>query len=102
MASETQDISRILGQIEGRLAEHSARFDHIDTRLDQVNSDMAEGFRQVNADMAEGFRQVNSDMTEGFRHGSNRTDRLLLAIFGVGGGIIGALIGLLITLIVRG
>ena len=38
MASETQDISRVLGQIEGRLNEHSRRFDDVDARFDRMDA----------------------------------------------------------------
>ncbi len=86
MASETQDISRVLGQIEGRLdeqsarmAEHSSRLDGFSASLDQLRTDMTAGFQQVN----------------------NRIDRLMLAILAFGGGIIAILIGLLVTLNVR-
>ena len=77
MASETQNISRVLGQIEGRLNEQSARLAEHSGRFDRLEADITAGFRQVN----------------------DRVDRLLLA---VGGGILAVLIGLLITLIVRG
>ncbi len=79
MASETQGISRILGQIEGRLDEHSARLAEHSGRFDRLQTDMAAGFRQVN----------------------DRIDRLMLAVLAMGSGIIAVLIGLLVTLIVQ-
>ena len=80
MASETQNISRVLGQIEGRLNEQSARLAEHSGRFDRLEADITAGFRQVN----------------------DRVDWLLLAVVAVGGGILAVLIGLLITLIVRG
>ena len=76
MASETQDISRVLGQIEGRLSEHSRRFDAVDTRFDRMDAR---------------FDQLN-----------DRIDRLMLAVLAFGGGVIAVLVGLLVTLIVQG
>ena len=76
MASETQDISRVLGQIEGRLNEHSRRFDAVDARFDRMDAR---------------FDQLN-----------NRIDRLMLAVLAFGGGVIAVLLGLLVTLIVQG
>ena len=76
MASETQDISRILGQIEGRLNEHSRRFDDVDVRFDRMDAR---------------FDQLN-----------NRIDRLMLAVLAFGGGVIAVLLGLLVTLVVQG
>lgn len=90
MASETQDIARALGQLEGRATEQSSRLDELTTAVRQVNTDMGEGFRQVNTDMASGLQQVN-----------DRIDRLLLTVLAIGGGIIAALVGLIITLILR-
>jgi hypothetical protein len=76
MASETQDISRVLGQIEGRLNEHSRRFDDVDARFDRMDAR---------------FDQLN-----------NRIDRLMLAVLAFGGGVIAVLLGLLVTLVVQG
>ena len=76
MASETQNISRVLGQIEGRLNEHSRRFDDVDARFDRMDAR---------------FDQLN-----------NRIDRLMLAVLAFGGGVIAVLLGLLVTLIVQG
>ncbi len=76
MASETQNISRVLGQIEGRLNEHSRRFDDVDARFDRMDAR---------------FDQLN-----------NRIDRLMLAVLAFGGGVIAVLLGLLVTLVVQG
>ena len=76
MASETQNISRVLGQIEGRLNEHSRRFDDVDVRFDRMDAR---------------FDQLN-----------NRIDRLMLAVLAFGGGVIAVLLGLLVTLVVQG
>ena len=76
MASETQDISRVLVQIEGRLNEHSRRFDDVDARFDCMDAR---------------FDQLN-----------NRIDRLMLAVLAFGGGVIAVLLGLLVTLVVQG
>ena len=83
MASETQDISRVLGQIEGRLNEHSRRFDDVDARFDRMDA----RFDRMDAR----FDQLN-----------NRIDRLMLAVLAFGGGVIAVLLGLLVTLVVQG
>lgn len=75
MASTPSDpeILRQLGHLEGRMAEQS-------TVLQQLRADLTTGLAAVNA----------------------RIDRLLLANIALGGGLLGGLIGLIATLIVRG
>ncbi len=67
------ETERQLGRIEGRMAEQSAS-------LQQMRADLTAGLAAVNA----------------------RIDRLLLANIALGGGLLGGLIGLIATLIVRG
>ncbi len=67
------EAARQLGRIEGRMAEQSAS-------LQQMRADLTTGLAAVNA----------------------RIDRLLLANIALGGGLLGGLIGLIATLIVRG
>ena len=71
---DTPDTTeRDLGRLEGRVEEQGAR-------LDQFHADVTSGFQQVNA----------------------RIDRLLLAMSGVGGGMLAALVGIIITLLLQG
>ena len=67
------EAERQLGRIEGRIAEQSA------------------SLQQMRADLTAGLAAVNT-----------RIDRLLLANIALGGGLLGGLIGLIATLIVRG
>ena len=68
--------ARTLGYIEGRITELSAAI-----------QDLREGLQQVNQRIDVGLQQVNQ-----------RIDRLFLAILGMGGAILAALI----VLIIRG
>ena len=96
---DTPDTTeRDLGRLEGRVEEQGAR-------LDQLHAEMTAGFQQVNASinqtnarMDSGFQQVNARIDQL----NARIDRLLLAMLGVGGGMLAALVGIIITLILRG
>ncbi len=83
------------------MAEHS-------TLLHQLRSEMTSGFDQLRSEMTSGFDQLRSEMTSGSEHVNSRIDqlndrifRLMLAVIAVGGGVIAALVALLITLIVQ-
>ena len=78
--TDTQDLSRAVGRLEGRVNEHS-------TLLHQLRSDMTGGFEQMNAR---------------FDHLNDRIHQLMLAVIAIGGGVIAALVALIITLIVQG
>ena len=85
--ADTQDLARAIGQLEGRVAEHSVQ-------LHQLRSDMTSGFDQMNMR----FDQMNVR----FDQMNDRIHRLLLTVIAIGGGVIAALIAMLITLIVQG
>ena len=85
--TDTQDLSRAVGRLEGRVNEHS-------TLLHQLRSDMTGGFEQMNAR----FEQMNAR----FDHLNDRIHQLMLAVIAIGGGVIAALVALIITLIVQG
>jgi hypothetical protein len=74
------ETTRTLGYLEGRIAEQSVML-----------QDLKAGQQEANRRLDAGLAEVNL-----------RIDRLFLAIIGIGGGIIAALVGLVITLIVRG
>ena len=71
---------RTLGNLEGRMAEQSAL-------LHQLHADLTAGLQQVNGRID----QVNV-----------RIERLLLAVLAIGGGLLAALIGVIVALVVRG
>ena len=85
--ADTQELARAVGQLEGRVAEHSAM-------LQQLRSDITNGFDQVNAH----FDQMNAR----FDQMNDRIHRLLLTVIAIGGGVIAALVAMLITLIIQG
>ena len=108
MTQDTGDRTlddRTLGNLEGRVEELS-------TLVHQLHADMTAGFQQVNgrvdqlhADTTAGFQQVNGrvDQVNGrVDRLSGRLDRLILATWTVGGGMAAALVGVMVTLIVRG
>jgi hypothetical protein len=57
---------------------------------------------QVRADLTTGLQQVRTDMTTGLQQVNARIDRLMLAMLAIGGGLLVALIGIIVTLIVQG
>ena len=65
----------------------TAGFQQLNASLVQVNARMDSGFQQVNARID----QLNV-----------RIDRLLPAMLGIGGGVLVALVGIIITLLLRG
>ena len=80
------DIRHTLGYLEGRMDEQTALLQQIVTQIEQING----RFDQVNAR----FDQVNDriDRVNG------RIDKLYMVAFGMGSGIIAALIGVIVTL----
>ena len=97
---------RSLGNLEGRMAEQSALLHQLHADLTvglrQVNADLTSGLQQVNADLTSGLQQVNADLTSGLQQVNGRIDRLMLAMMAIGGGLVAALVGVIITLIVQG
>ena len=81
----------IPGYLEGRIAEQSAFLQELSRRIDS-------GLQAVNQGMDSGLQEVNQRMDSGLQAVNRRIDRLFLAILGVGGAILAALI----VLIVRG
>jgi uncharacterized coiled-coil protein SlyX len=81
----------IPGYLEGRIAEQSAFLQELSRRIDS-------GLQAVNQRMDSGLQEVNQRMDSGLQAVNRRIDRLFLAILGVGGAILAALI----VLIVRG
>jgi uncharacterized coiled-coil protein SlyX len=92
----------IPGYLEGRIAEQSAFLQELSRRIDSglqaVNQRMDSGLQEVNQRMDSGLQEVNQRMDSGLQAVNRRIDRLFLAILGVGGAILAALI----VLIVRG
>jgi hypothetical protein len=92
----------IPGYLEGRIAEQSAFLQELSRRIDSglqaVNQRMDSGLQEVNQRMDSGLQEVNQRMDSGLQEVNRRIDRLFLAILGVGGAILAALI----VLIVRG
>ena len=76
----TDATERDLGRLEGRVEEQRARL------------------KQLHADLTSGFQQVNARIDQL----SARIDRLLPAMLGIGGGVLAALVGIIITLLLRG
>ena len=99
----------VLDTLEGRVEELSAL-------VHQLHADMTAGFQQVRGEMATGLDRVNgrvdqvnggvdrlhADTTAGFQQVNGRIDRLILATWTIGGGMAEALVGVMVTLIVRG
>jgi DNA anti-recombination protein RmuC len=115
MASGTDE--RSLGNLEGRMAEQSALLHQIHadmttglqqvradmtTEIQQLRADLNTGLQQVRAESAAGLQQLHAEMTTGFQQVNSRIDRLMLAMLAIGGGLLVALIGIIVTLIVQG
>jgi predicted nucleic acid-binding Zn-ribbon protein len=87
MATEPDTTDRTLGYLEGRITEQAAA-------LQDMRQDLA-GLRQ---EVKTEFREVRQEMRDGFQDVTRRIDRMFLATWAIGGGIIAALV----VLIVRG
>ena len=90
----TNRLHESVQQLSGRVDQLSARVDQTNVRIDQLQSDMMAGFQQVNGR----FDQVSARMEQI----NGRIDRMSYMIVGVGGGVIAALVGLIVTLVVQG
>ena len=88
MATEPDTTDRTLGYPEGRITEQTAV-------LQDVRQDLAGLRQEVNT----GFQEVRQEMRDGLQEVNRRIDRMFLATsWAIGGGIIAALV----VLIVRG
>ena len=76
-----------INQLDDSLQQLIATFDELNARLDRLHADMIAGFQQVNGR----FDELNA-----------RIDRTSYVMVGVGGGVIAALVGLIVTLVVQG
>ena len=98
------DIGRTLGYLEGRMDEQSALLQQIVTQMEQFNARLDQtnaGFNEVYAR----FNQVDARFNQvdaRLNRVNDRIDRLYLAAFGIGTGVIVGLIGVVVTLIVKG
>ena len=86
-AGQAEEQSQAINQLDDTLQQLIATFDELDARLDRLHADMMAGFQQLNAR----FDELNA-----------RLDRTSYVIMGVGGGVIAALVGLIVTLVVQG
>ena len=84
------------------MAEQSALLHQLHAGHQQLRTDMTAGFQQANADLNTGLQQLRADMTTGLQQVNARIDRLMLAMLAIGGGLLVALIGIIVTLIVQG
>ncbi len=87
MATEPDTTDRTLGYLEGRITEQAAA-------LQDVRQDLAGLRQEVNT----GFQEVRQEVRNGLQEVNRRIDRMFLATLAIGGGIIAALV----VLIVRG
>ena len=85
MATEPDTTDRTLGYLEGRITEQAAA-------LQDVRQDLA-GLRQ---EVKTEFREVRQEMRDGFQDVTRRIDRMFLATWVIGGGIIAALVVLIV------
>ena len=63
--------------------------------------EMREEFREGQREMREDFREFRRETREDLRNVNQRIDRLFYTIIGIGGAALAALIGVLITFILR-
>lgn len=98
------DIGRTLGYLEGRMDEQSALLQQILARMEQFNVRLDQTSARFNEIYAR-FDQVDARFNQveaQFNRVNDRIDRLYLAAFGTGTGIIVGPIGVAATLIVQG
>ncbi len=117
MKAGFQRVNDRIDQVQEQVnADMKAGFQRVNDRIDQVqeqvNADMKAGFQrvndridqvqeQVNADMKAGFQRVNDRIDQVQERVNNRIDRLFFAMFAVGGAVIAAQLGVIITLMFK-
>ena len=105
MASEPETQARTLGYLEGRITEQATALQ--DLRQDmtsfrqEVNTGLQEvraGLQEVNQRLDQGLQEVNTRIDQGLQAINARIDRMFLSTWAIGGGIIAALV----VMIIRG
>ncbi len=95
MATFEPEPSRTLGYLEGRITEQSKA-------IEALQSDLKTGLQEVNARLDVGLKEVNARLDAGLKEVRDGQRQLIIATWSIGGGIIATLIGVVVTLIMRG
>ena len=109
MATEPDTTDRTLGYLEGRITEQAAAIQDVrqdvaglrqdvKTEFREVRQELRTGLQEVRQELKDGLQEVRQEMRDGFQDVTRRIDRMFLATWAIGGGIIAALV----VLIVRG
>ncbi len=81
MTTATEGDDTRLGRLEGQMEQQSIAIQDLSRRLDDGLLEIRQEVRETNGRMDQGFQAVNA-----------RIDRLFLATWAIGGGIIAALV----------
>lgn len=98
MATEPDTTARTLGYLEGRITEQAAALQDVRQDLAGLRQEVNTGFQEVRQELKEGIQEVRQEVRNGLQEVNRRIDRMFLATWAIGGGIIAALV----VLIVRG
>jgi uncharacterized coiled-coil DUF342 family protein len=98
MATEPDTTDRTLGYLEGRITEQAAALQDVRQDLAGLRQEVNTGFQEVRQELKEGIQEVRQEIRNGLQEVNRRIDRMFLATWAIGGGIIAALV----VLIVRG
>lgn len=96
MTPSEQERPISLGYLAGRIEGQESQLQDVKAGMQEVNTRLNNGLQEVNARLDKGLQEVRDELRETNR----RIDRLFYAAITIGGGIIAALIGVIISLIV--
>jgi type VI protein secretion system component VasF len=92
MVLEPDTTSRTLGYLEGRITEQAAGLQDLRQELAGFRQEVRAEFQEVRA----GLQEVNQRLDQGLQAVNSRIDRMFLATWAIGGGIIAALVVMII------
>lgn len=107
MTPSEQERPISLGYLAGRIEGQESQLQDVKAGMQEVNTRLNSGLQEVNTRLDNGLQEVNARLDKGLqevrdelRETNRRIDRLFYAAITIGGGIIAALIGVIISLIV--
>lgn len=107
MTPPEQERPNNWGYLIGRLEGQEAQMQDLKAQMQRVNDRLDTGLQEVNNRMNERFQEVNTRLDNGMqevrdeqRETNRRVDRVYHAVITIGGGILVALVGVIISLII--
>ena len=96
MTPPEQEHPNNWGYLIGRLEGQEAQLQDLKAQMQRVNDRLDTGLQEVNTRLDNGMQEVRDEQRETNR----RVDRVYHAVITIGGGILVALVGVIISLII--